>query len=146
MLEIATSPTYNVGEVQRSGDGEGTMRIETAHGRGSRRGAAAGELAIVAAPVLALVLVIGTDFARLFNTYLTVTRKHWRLATEPLLWLPGDGSRQRQYEHQECRHHRRYQSIARANHRRRYSHVRRGHWLGPGVHSGHGHLQVQTAF
>jgi hypothetical protein len=40
---------------------------------GPRRGAAAAELAIVLAPVLAFILVAGTDFARLFNAYLTIT-------------------------------------------------------------------------
>jgi Flp pilus assembly protein TadG len=38
-----------------------------------RRGAAAAELAIIVAPVLAFVLVAGTDFARLFYSYLTIT-------------------------------------------------------------------------
>jgi Flp pilus assembly protein TadG len=42
-------------------------------GRAARRGAAAAELAVIVAPVLAFVLVAGTDFARVFYSYLTIT-------------------------------------------------------------------------
>jgi Flp pilus assembly protein TadG len=41
--------------------------------RSPRRGAAAAELGLVLTPVLAFILVAGTDFARLFNAYLTIT-------------------------------------------------------------------------